>query len=277
MGGAGGTGGGGGQPSCYSETVDLGANINDLQQAFSGGNWLDTSLGVLTRRYPFGQAILQAERNDPQLPGFVDSSSFPALMEALMTMCHEETHGWDYESASGGNFSYHMGTGLEIRPPQTDTFPRSEISTYITDNITQAYDDTYLSGEQGSYGFVEMNDELNAYTNGLGCIAAVGDKLTSAISARDGMSAHLLYLEYYLRRARTAHPNVYTALKGASDWQRFVRYAWARGHFWHEINAGDANLVIADAPIWTRVHQAENVAEIQMFTDRDPTSVACNP
>jgi hypothetical protein len=264
--------------TCYSETVNLTANIDDLQQMFGSADWLTLSQQILTRREPFGKSILYAERNDSQINQFADTSSFPALMESLMTVCHEETHGWDFGAASVDQFSYHMRDDLEIRPTQTYSFfPRSEISTYINDSDTQSYDQTYLTGTQGTYGLIELGDELNAYTNGLACIASVGDKLTSAISARDGMSAHLYYLELYLRRARTAHTDLYNMLKADAEWQRFVRFEWARGHFWHGVRDGDPNLVIADAPIWAKVNDPTNAAEIQMFTGRDPADVACNP
>ena len=105
----------------------------------------------------------------------------------------------------------------------------------ITDSSTANYDSTYLTGTQGSYDFVALADELNAYTNGLSCIAAVSDQIGSGISARDGVAASLYYLELYLKRARTAHPTVYAALQASPEWIRFVRYAWARGMLWRHV------------------------------------------
>jgi hypothetical protein len=277
--GSGGGGSGGGTVQCYSETVTT-ASLEAVKKAFVpdwGGNWLDTSLAALMVRTPGGYAVLEAEKDDSQLPNFADPSSWDALMQALMTMCHEETHGYDYGHADANSFNYFMPPTKQVRPPATQTFPRSEILDEITDDSTQQYDQTYLMGDQGSYGFIEMNDELNAYTNGLACIAAVGDQITSGISARDGVAASLYYLELYLRKARIAHADVYAALKSSPDWQSFVRFAWARGHFWYAYALPNANLGIADARIWAHVHEALNRDEIAKFTGEDSVAVACSP
>lgn len=274
--GSGGSGGSGGA-SCYSEIVHLDTSINDLAQMYASSRWLPTSLDVLSRRYPDGHTLLDMQQADPDLPRFADPSSFAALMESLMTMCHEETHGWDFDHSTSGEHAYYMRADLAIRAPELETFPRSEILMYITDNVTQSYDDTYLRGQQGTYDLIFLGDELTAYTNGLACIASVGDQVTSGISGQDGASAHLYYLELYLKRARTAHPSVYMALKNDPDWQRFVRVEWARVHFWRQLSQQFPNLDIGEEAIWAKVLASDNQAEIQLFTGQDPATVACTP
>ena len=61
------------------------------------------------------------------------------------------------------------------------------------------------------------------------------------------------------------------------DWQTFVRYSWARGHFWTQESSVYPKLGINDAAIWQRVDDPVNRQEIQHFTGEDPTTVACNP
>ena len=146
----------------------------------------------------------------------------------------------------------------------------------ITDDATANYDSTYLTGTQGSYDFVALADELNAYINGLSCIAAVSDQIGSGISARDGVAASLYYLELYLKRARTAHPTVYAALQGSPDWVRFVRYAWARGMLWRH-TATSSELGIGDEAIWAHVEDATNSSEIAMFGGGTLSDIECHP
>jgi hypothetical protein len=282
-GGGGGGGAGGGDDMahgapCYSEEFSpTMPSLSDLSASYSPQQWKADSLEALKRRYAGGHYLLDAMKDDPQLPGFVDSGTFGDLMMSLMTMCHEETHGYDYGHATANVFLYYMRPDLQVQPPQLQTFPRSEILSYIHDDATKNYDDTYLVGTQGTYDLLALGDELNAYTNGLGCITAVADQIGSGISARDGVAAHLYYLELYLLRARTAHPTVYASLKASPDWQKLVRYTWARGMFWRAAATPYPNLAIADAPIWTKVEAAENSAEIEMFTGSKVAEIACHP
>jgi hypothetical protein len=269
----------GGTPTvapCYSEDYFPTVSLADLRAAYAPQAWKSTSLTTLDRRIPGGHALLDAMKDDPQLPNFVDSSSFGALMQSLMTMCHEETHGYDYGHASSDVFYFFMTASLHVQPIERQTFARSEILPYITDSSTQSYDQTYLTGTQGTYDLVALADELNAYTNGLSCIAAVADQLDSGISARDGVAASLYYLELYLKRARTAHADVYTSLKQSPDWIRFVRYAWARGMFWRHA-ATSPQLAIADAPIWAHVEDPANASEIELYTGSKVSDIECHP
>ena len=262
---------------CYSEPYDPHASLADLSSAYTTGAWLSTSLAALQRRYPTGYFVLNAEQSDPQLPGFADPSSWGALMESLMTMVHEESHGWDFDHAQGTTHPYVLLDTMQITVPQITTWPRSEITQFITDSSTSLYDQTYLTGEQGTYDAIFLFEELNAYCNGLAGITAVGDQITQQISARDGVAAHLYYLELYLRAGRTAHASDYAVMKADPNWQKLARYEWARGHFWDAQAVSNPNLDIASAPIWAHIDEPANLAEIQQFTGQTPEEVTCNP
>jgi len=264
---------------CYSEKYTS-TSLADLKSAYSSGKWLSTSLEVLKRRYGDGYAILDAEKSDPQLPSFASPGSFGSLMESLDTMCHEETHGWDFDSALGtpGKHVYHLRADLAIKPPKLAFFARNELLSYVTDGATSLYDGTYLTGEQGTYDFIFLADELTAYTNGLACVTALGDQIsTYGTSFRDGAAAHLLYLQWYLNRARTAHTSVYDKMKADPEWMRFVRFSWARVHFWTAASKPYPTFGIKDAAIWVKINKPENLAEIEKFTGESPASVACKP
>lgn len=274
---------GGGAPDaaapCYTEAYAPHAALDDLKNGYQPNAWLSASLEAMKRRYPTtGWFILDAEKGDSQLPQFADGSSWAALMQSLMTMVHEETHGYDFDHSPGANaHTYALRDDLVISPTVLQTWPRSDILPLITDDATQQYDQTYLTGEQGTYDLVFLGDEWNAYTNGLAAITAVGDQIDSAISARDGAVAHLLYIELYLRAGRTQHASDYAALEANAAWQKLVRYEWARVHFWDGVAKAFPLLNIATDKIWADVNKPENLDEIKLFTGDDAATVACHP
>ena len=262
---------------CYSEPYDPGANISDLVAAYSGDNWLSTSLAVMQRRYPTGYFVLSAEQADPQLPQFVDPSSWPGLMSSMMTVLDAETAGWDFDNATVSVHPFMIVSTMQISAPILTTWQEGEILQYITDTSTQIYDQTELGGQEGTYDGIFLFDGLDSACDGLAAATAVGDQITSGISARDGLAAHLYYLELYLRAGRTAHAAQYAGMKADPTWQKLVRYEWARGHFWDGQATPNTNLQIAATPIWANIDAPASLAEIQLFTGEDPAAVACHP
>ncbi len=261
---------------CYSEDFSPGVSLADLRAAYTTQAWKPDVLESLKRRIVGGHALVVAMQNDSQLPSFVDSSSFDALMSSLMMVCNGETSIYDYGHASSTAFAYFLRADLTLTPAIVPTFARSEIAPYITDNATQAYDGA-LSGQQGSQDLTAVADDLTAFTNGLSCIAAVSDQIVSGISARDGMAASLYYLELYLKRARTAHASTYAALQASADWQKTVRYLWARAAFWRKVAAPSPQLGVADGPIWAHVDDPANSSEIALFTGSTLSDIECHP
>jgi hypothetical protein len=262
--------------SCYSEDFFPGVSLADLAAAYATPQWKPDVLESLNRRIPGGHALVAAEQSDPQLANFADSSSFAALMSSLWMVCNGETSSYDYGHATATSFAYFLRADLQLEPAIIPTFARSEIAQYITDNATSTYDGA-LSGQQGSQDLTAVADDLTAYTNALSCIAAVADQVQNGINARDGMAASLYYLELYLKRARTAHAPAYAALQASADWQKLVRYSWARAAFWRKVAAPSAQLGIADAPIWVHVDDPASSSEIVMFTGSSLSDIECYP
>ena len=231
----------------------------------------------MQRRYPTGYFVLKAEQTDPQLPQFVDASSWQALMSSMLMVLDAETAGWDFSNASASDHPFVIVDTLQITVPILTTWAQGEVLQYITDTSTQTYDQTDLQGQEGTYDGIFLLDDLDSACNGLAAATAVGDQIPSGISARDGLAAHLYYLELYLRAGRTGHAADYAAMKADPSWQKLVRYEWARGHFWDGQAAPNANLQIAAAPIWANIDAPANLAEIQLFTGEAPDAVACHP
>jgi len=286
--GGGGTSDGGGGTTaggCYEEAFDLDASLTDLEASYQGGQWLDVMLETLDRRYPNGFFVMDQMKNDPWLsnsfPQYFELGSWDGMIQAIDTACHEETHGFDFDSALSlpGQHFYYLGQEVQIAVPKLDFFARNEILALVNEggSVTSSYDSTYLTSRSGSYDFIFLGDELTAYINGLACATSVADQQTGGTSYRDGAAAHMLYLQLYLRVARTQHAAFYETWKADPAWQQFVRYSWARGRYWIAAALPYPALGINDAAILARVNDPENLAEIAAFTGEDEAVVACSP
>jgi hypothetical protein len=263
---------------CYCEPFDAAADIADLEGSFNGANWAEVMIGVLDRRYPASADLLVEMQDDPYFGAFTDSSSFGGLMDSVMTEVHEGTHGWDYGHALGQPyFGYWLRADLQYEPPKIDGFPRSEIYSMLVDDSTSLYANTYLTGQQGTYGWYELLDEMNCYINGMGAIAAVGEHIPWGVSGRDGAVAFLYYVELYLRRARTAYPDLYAQLQGEPEWVELVQTQWLRTHFLLERADAFPELGIYDQEIRANLYDPDNQAEIEMFIGRPVQASNCLP
>jgi hypothetical protein len=265
-------------PNCYSEPVDTSAGLADLEAAYNGYNYMETMLETLRRRWPAGHDLFVAMEGDPYLGSYTDTSSFTTVMESLMTEVHEATHGWDYGHASSGStFAYYLRADLTFHPPWENGFPRSEIRSMLVDDSTSIYE-SYLTGTQGTYGFVELLDELNAYINGMAGIAVVGEYEEASgygISAIDGAVALFYYLELYLKRARTVYPDLYARTSTDPQFVDLVRTQWLRLHFFLAIADRFPSLGIHDGPIRTHLDNPENMQEISLFIGQEVSASSC--
>jgi hypothetical protein len=279
-----GSGDSGGPPApdcpanCYCEPIDPAADVSELQSNYQSGSWADTLIGVLHRRWPAGEDLMMwAQAEDSYFGSFSDTSSFAGLMDSVMTEVHEGTHGWDYANAGVNDFSYYLREDLTFTPAKVHGFDRSEIYSMIEGSSTDLYQDTYLTGTQGTYGFYELLDEMNCYINGMGGIAVVGEFIPFGISGRDGAVAFMYYLELYLRRARTMYPDLYTQLKTDPEYVELVQTQWLRMHFLLQYADELPHIGIHDAEIRQLMYAPENQSEIEMFIDHELAPSNCLP
>ncbi|MEJ7735558.1 MAG: hypothetical protein WKG00_41025 [Polyangiaceae bacterium] len=277
--GGGGVCGNGGPPmnsACYWEEICPDASLDVLAQAYSPGVWFAVSVEMIQRRYPSAACLLSMYADD--VGNYADASSFGALATSLMTMVHEETHGYDYEHALWGQtFAYWLRCDLALEVPFVDGFPRSAILAEVAGSGTDLYDGTYLTGQQGTYGFVELLDEWNAYLNGMAAIGSVGDHVdVFGISGTDGALAFAYYLELYLRVARTQEPAVWDAIAAEPALVELIRMQWNRMHFFLEVANQYDKLSIAAADIAVELYAPENLAELEMLLGVSVAAGSCN-
>jgi hypothetical protein len=261
--------------SCYSEDFSPGVSLADLAASYAPQAWKTTLLTALDRRIDDGHALVSTMQNDPSLAGYVDATSFATVMYSAAMACNGETLVYDGAHTTQTTYALWMRPDLVLSPPLIGNFARNEIAPYLTDGVTQSWDGA-LQGDAGQRGFTAVVDDLEAYTNGLACVTAVASELAGPINARDGLAAQLYYLELFLKRARTAHPSAYAMLQASSDWQKVVRYAWARAAFWRK-QATAAKLGVNDAAIWAHVDDSSNTTEIEQFTGAKLSDIECHP
>lgn len=262
-------------PGCYWEPVCPDAPLDDLAASYSPNGWLGAALEATNRRYPSANCLFDMYSGD--VGNYADTGDFGPLCESMMTMMHEETHGYDYEHALGNDhFSYFIRCDLALETPWLDGFPRSEILAHVQGSATDLYDGTYLTGTQGTYGWVEVLDEWNAYLNGMAAIGLVGDHVPAfGISGTDGALAFAYYVELYLGVARTQHPSTYAAIKDDPQFQALLRLQWNRMHFFLQLADKYPKLSIEADNIRELVYAPENKGELEKVLG--PLSAdACN-
>lgn len=264
---------------CYTEPFDPTVDISDLEANFFNAPAFDAVLTALQRRYPGCYDLLTGQPNDPYIGTFTDGNSFSDAMASAMTECHEATHGWDYAHALFyQHFDYWIRGDLQHSLTFTvDGFARSEIYG-DTDQTTDLYNDLYLTGDQGTRGFLELLDETNCYINGLGGIAAIGDHVNFGISGRDGAVAFLYYVELYLRRARTQDPTLYAAMQADAALKEHLKIQWLRTNFYLMYADMQPHIGIDDAAIRANLYATNNLAEVAMVIGHciDTTNCLCD-
>jgi hypothetical protein len=265
---------------CYTEPFDPTVSLADLEQSYNGGNACQVLIEALARRYPAAADLLIEEQNDPYTCSFIDASSFATVMVSGMTEAHEATHGWDYgHSLFYEHFDYYLRSDLSHSLSfDVDGFPRSEIYGMVEDDSTDLYRGTYLTGEQGTRGLLELLDETNCYINGLGAMAALGEYEPFGISGRDGAVAFLYYVALYLRRARVDHPQLYATMLQDAALKEHVKIQWLRTHFFLMFADMIPEIGIHDGEIRDLLYQSHNIGEISMLIGRcvDQTNCLCD-
>ena len=89
--------------------------------------------------------------------------------------------------------------------------------------------------------------------------------------------AFLLYVQLFLRRARTQYPAVYSQLQSDETIRELVRLQWLRTHFWLEVSDRYPEQGIRDQTIRTHVYSAENLTEMESFLGHPVDASPCLP
>lgn len=261
----------GGDPLCYSEPLDPDADISDIVNSYGGPGFQDAVIEAMNRRYPAGAYLLEAQRNDPYWTQFSDPNSWEGMVGWLDTLVHEQTHLFNAYHAIdvGQSASLYMREDVILYLPPEQGFARSQILPDLPPALAQSiYADTYLTGDQGTRGFGALLDETACYVNEVPGMSVFGEYFGGfGLSLRDGSAAMLVFLEFYLRRARTQDPDFYAWAQSQPVYVEAVQLLWQRTQFFYEAVADDhPSLGISDGEYRAEAELEENLDELRMFT-----------
>ncbi|GGK03347.1 hypothetical protein GCM10010123_36600 [Pilimelia anulata] len=266
-------------PYCYDEPVTAQADISDVRSAFKQSNWLPTIQAMYKRRWPSGEGLATAQAKDKYFDQFVKKESFEALAESMMVAIHEETHMWDLDP-SRTSWNKHMGAWINntqqaAKVPLHGGFPRKEILPLIKDNLTSSMDETYLKDKtQGEYFLQGVMAELNAGLMGLPAATVVGEyiKGVGASNSRDIVATNMLYLQLYLRVAKSSHADYWAKIKNEPALRELVLTEFLRGAYWQERAAAHPAAGKLGGPNATKIiaknYDPANIAILEEFTGR---------
>ncbi len=261
----------GGDPLCYSEPLDPDADISDIVNSYGGAGFQDAVIEAMNRRYPAGAYLLDAQRDDPYWSQFSDPNSWEGMVGWLDTLVHEQTHLFNAYHAIdvGQSASLYMREDLILYLPPEQGFARSQILADLPPALAQSiYADTYLTGDQGTRGFGSLLDETSCYVNEVPGMSVFGEYFGGfGLSLRDGSAAMLVFLEFYLRRARTQDPDFYAWAQSQPAYVEAVQLLWQRTQFFYEAVADDhPSLGISDGEYRAEAELEANLDELRMFT-----------
>jgi hypothetical protein len=252
----------------YTETLcNDTADLSDLSAAYMNTPMgLRTAVrGIAERRYPMGVAFIDVQTDMHLATWFRGSNAtFRNVLDRFEVAVHEGGHIWDITMASS-TWPYRVRDDLVIRTRRLANFNRSEILMLHTDPAADRYDEVYLVGSSGAQGFNTLLDEYVQYTHSLATRYCTRDALApgTSTSARDGILTLMYYVELYLKRARTDHPDDYAEIIGDPGHIELIHTVWRRAEFWLQQTASLRQLGIRDATIRSWVYDPANLMEIE--------------
>lgn len=271
---------GGGDPNCYTEPLFPDVAVDDIVATYGGGGYKDQVIEAMGRRWPAGAYLLQAQIGDPYWAQFSDPNSWSGMVDWLDTLVHEQTHlfNGNYANSGGLPHALYFREDKIVTLPADQGFARSEIMQHLIPEVAAStYASTYLVGSQGARLFNPLLDEATAYANEVAGLAVFGEYFDGlGVSLRDGSAAFLYFIEVYLRVGRTEHPEWYRWAQSQDGYLEAVELLWLRTHFFYE-QVADAypQLGISDTTYRAAAYEADNLAELAMFTGKSFDDSSC--
>lgn len=303
-GGGGGAGGSASSRTCEAGTSRvLAEQLPDPDASLAGVSFTgDIAAFVdaaLSRRYPFGLALVQGGRLSPVLDDcsvfFGEPASSAAdVYSSMDVIVHECGHLHDDNLSFGDTSVYDLHADLRFECERGDTtsrggdtFARSRISSDTFQDSRppcavggnpgcDGYAPIYLDGdpddavfEGGDQGFNLLMEEAVQYVNSIITAWVFSDQKPQfvAVSARDGILTFLWYIERYLRMARTEFPGAYARIVGDDCWRELTLSVWTRAKRYLELTRDDTTLGIEDDILDQLVNERELLEEIERLRE----------
>lgn len=258
----------------YSEPLTDRPPLDDLRDGYAAARWYETLVEVLRRRYPTGHHIVTAlddSRGKAAVWTTGRTGTFDDLVRSLELVVHEMDHQLGFQEgfipSIGRRYHYTVRADLAVTVDVVPTFARSEIAPFITGPLENIYKQTYLTGASGQQGFFNLLDEFNAYTHSLFTGYGLHDLYppNQRVSHRDGLVTFMLYLELYLRQARTKHPADYAAVRADPAVKALVKLLWDRANFILDTTAPISGLALDAGAVEAEMRKPELWGEVEGY------------
>lgn len=258
----------------YSEPLTDRPSLDDLRTGYSAARWYETMLEVLRRRYPTGHHIvtqLDDSKGKATLWTSGRTGTFDDLVRSMELAVHEMNHQLGFQEGFiptiGKKYFYEVRADLTVTVDVVPTYARSEIAQFITGPLENQYKSTYLTGQSGTQGFFNLLDEFNAYTHSMFTGYGLHDLFppNQRVSHRDGLVTMMLYVELYLRQARTKHPADYAAMRADPAVRALVKLLWDRANFILDETEDIRGLALNAAAVEAEMRKAELWGEIERY------------
>ncbi|MCC7020142.1 MAG: hypothetical protein IT332_10330 [Ardenticatenales bacterium] len=260
--------------SGYSEPLTDRPSLDDLKTGYSAARWYETMLEILRRRYPTGHHIvtqLDDSKGKATLWTSGRTGTFDDLVRSMELAVHEMNHQLGFQEGFiptiGKKHFYEVRADLRVTVDVVPTYARSEIAQFITGPLENQYKSTYLTGQSGTQGFFNLLDEFNAYTHSMFTGYGLHDLFppNQRVSHRDGLVTMMLYVELYLRQARTKHPADYAALRADPAVRDLVKLLWDRANFILDETEDIRGLALNAAAVEAEMRKAELWGEVERY------------
>ena len=222
---------------------------------------LPKALAMLRSSDPNGYAVYE-KVGDESFSMWLDCKS---STYGLSMAVHESVHMIDTSKSGWSGHNIYLPGGETVTFPRKNLFPRSEIARYLKAPDMDTYHSMYLTGASGNQDICMVLEELNAYTFTLYTEVNLNKHMPKKMknTTRDGLGTFMLYLELYLKHARTEKQADYEKLKSDAAGLSIIKRLWE--------NAEDAlvksipcrNLGIYDRYKLKQVYDEANLSEIK--------------
>lgn len=260
--------------SGYAEPLTDRPPLDDLRAGYAAERWYETLVEILRRRYATGHHIvtsLDDSRGKAAVWTTGRTGTFDDLVRSLELVVHEMDHQLGFQEgfvpSIGRRYFYAVRADLAVTVDVVPTFARSEIAPFVTGPLENIYKQTYLTGQSGQQGFFNLLDEFNAYTHSLFTGYGLHDLFppNQRVSHRDGLVTMMLYVELYLRQARTKHPADYAALRADPAVKDLVKLLWDRANFILDTTEPIPGLALNAGAIEAEMRKAELWGEVERY------------
>lgn len=248
-----------------------GALCLTTQAAWARPPCADQALKLLQKQDPLGYRAVMADSGflEQGLTHFVNCQD---SMLQLPLFVHEMVHIYvrvlSNEAGNPGELVMYLPDGSTLALPTLTTFPRSEISAFLSPAQRKwQRSQLYLTGQMGSQDFVSLMDEYIAYIFSLQTARIFASRIpkNQRYDFQDAMGNFMFYLALYLKQARTKHPDLWLELSQQEAYRSLILKSWQLAEKELKATASLKQLAINRIEVFKAVYESGLTGEIELL------------